>query len=63
MFFRERARVWCGIRRYSSSRITDGTFKQRLAEWICEGATSSADATPFKIKIKARRAAQMLIGS
>jgi len=63
MFLRERARVWCGIRRYSSSRITDGSRTNARAECTALLDSSSADATPFKTSTRARRAAQMLIGS
>jgi hypothetical protein len=51
------------MRRYSSSRMTDGTLRQRFAEWTWDGAISSAEATPFKTSTSARLAAQILIGS
>jgi hypothetical protein len=63
MFLRESARVWCGIRRYSSRRITDGSRTAERAEWMALMVSSSAEATPFNTRTSARRAAQILIGS
>src|SRR5579863_9922344 len=63
MFLRESARVWCGMRRYSSSRITEGTrIESRAACRKCP-FSSSVMATPFSTRTIARRAAQTLMGS
>src|SRR6185312_10195522 len=51
------------MRRYSSSRITEGSRVNLRAEWIECADSSSAEATPFSTRTRARRAAQMLIGS
>src|SRR2546428_381400 len=48
MFLRESDRVWCGMRRYSSSRITEGSSTVRRVEWTACGVTSSADAQPLE---------------
>ena len=63
IFFRERARVCCGMCRYASSRITEGTSNDREAECTLAWLISSAWATPFSIRTMARRTAVTLIGS
>jgi len=63
MFLRESARVWCGMRRYSSRRMTDGSamrIRAACRTWPC---SSSVRATPFSTSTSARRVPQMLIGS
>src|SRR5579864_4716165 len=63
MFLRESARVWCGMRRYSSRRMTEGTRMAMRAAWRKCPFSSSVMATPFNTSTMARRAAQTLIGS
>src|ERR1017187_314512 len=63
MFLRESARVWCGILRYSSSRITLGIATVNRAACSTAPCSSSVRATPFSTSTSARRAPQMLIGS
>ena len=63
MFFRDSARVWGGILRYSSNRMTLGSAKARRLACRNTSACASAEATPFRISTIARLAAQMLIGS
>jgi len=45
--FRERARDWCGMRRYSSKRMTEGTRSARRAACRKCPFSSSVIATPF----------------
>jgi len=63
MFLRDSARLWCGMRRYSSNRITDGKRIATRAECRKCPFSSSVMATPFNTSTSARRAAQTLIGS
>src|ERR1700676_2408542 len=63
MFLRDKARDWCGMRRYSSRRITEGTRMATLAAWRKWPFSSSVMATPFSTRTIARLAAQTLIGS
>src|ERR1035438_1104094 len=63
MFLRERARDWCGIRRYSSRRMTDGTRMATRAACRKCPFSSSVMAMPLSTSTMARRAAQTLIGS
>src|SRR6266850_4216970 len=63
MFLRDSARVWCGIRRYSNNRITDGTRTATRAACRKCPFSSSARATPLSTSTIARRAAHTLMGS
>src|SRR5258708_15022115 len=63
IFLRESARLCCGICRYASNRITEGTLCACAAECTSALCISSACATPFSINTIARRTAVTLIGS
>src|SRR2546423_1580962 len=63
MFLRDSARVWCGMRRYSSRRMTEGTRMEKRAECRKWPFSSSVMATPFSTSTMARRAAHTLMGS
>src|SRR6266404_1888072 len=63
MFLRDSARVWCGMRRYSSRRITEGTRMVKRVECRKWPFSSSARATPLSTRTIARRAAHTLMGS
>ena len=63
MFLRDSARLWCGIRRYSSRRITEGRRMATRAECRKCPFSSSVIATPFNTSTIALRAAQTLMGS
>jgi hypothetical protein len=63
IFFRERLLRSNGMWMYSINRITEGIGIENRDEWIHPGELSSASATPFKIRITARRAVHTLIGS
>src|SRR5271154_6334217 len=63
MFFLESARLCCGICRYASRRITEGTLWACADECTSALCNSSAWATPFSISTMARRTAVTLIGS
>src|SRR6201996_1245012 len=63
MFLRLNARVWCGILRYSSNRITLGIATRIRAACSTAPCSSSVLATPFSTSTSARLAPQMLIGS
>src|ERR1035441_9303745 len=63
MFLRERARVWWGMRRYSSKRMTEGMAMRVRWAWRVRPCSSSVLAMPLSTRTKARRAPQMLMGS
>src|SRR5229473_1441452 len=63
MFLRESARVWCGMRRYSRSRITEGTrIARRAIVLVLKGVAMTEEENGHFLHA-ARRAAQTLIGS